>query len=82
MFPQLIAGPIVTYNEVRKQMIRRKFTVRKIQLGIKYFLFGLGFKVLIANRIGGLWSDISGIGYESITTPLAWISPPLRRRTP
>lgn len=73
MFPQLIAGPIVTYNEVRKQMIRRKFTVRKIQLGIKYFLFGLGFKVLIANRIGGLWSDISGIGYESITTPLAWM---------
>ena len=73
MFPQLIAGPIVTYNEVRKQMIRRKFTVRKIQLGLKYFLFGLGFKVLIANRIGGLWSDISAIGYESITTPLAWM---------
>ena len=73
MFPQLIAGPIVTYNEVRKQMILRKFTVRKIQLGLKYFLFGLGFKVLIANRIGGLWSDISAIGYESITTPLAWM---------
>ncbi len=73
MFPQLIAGPIVTYNEVKKQLIHRKFTVRKIQLGLKYFLFGLGFKVLIANRIGGLWSDISGIGYESITTPLAWM---------
>ena len=73
MFPQLIAGPIVTYNEVRNQLVKRKLSVRRIQLGLKYFLFGLGFKVLIANRIGGLWTDISGIGYESITTQLAWM---------
>lgn len=73
MFAHLISGPIVTYVEVKPQMYRRKITVRKIQAGLKYFLLGLGFKVLIANRIGGLWSDISGIGYESITTPLAWM---------
>ena len=73
MFPQLIAGPIVTYNEIKQQLTRRKISVRGIQSGLKYFLFGLGFKVLIANRIGGLWSDISAIGYESITTQLAWM---------
>lgn len=73
MFPQLIAGPIVTYNEVKQQLNRRKISVKGIKTGLKYFLFGLSFKVLIANRIGGLWSDIAGIGYESITTPLAWM---------
>ena len=73
MFAHLISGPIVTYGEVRQQMNQRRISLKRIQAGVKYFLFGLGFKVLIANRIGGLWSDISAIGYESITTPLAWM---------
>ena len=35
---------------------------------------GLGAKVLIANRVGGLWSQAAAIGYESISTPLAWLA--------
>lgn len=73
MFPQLIAGPIITYHDISKQLKRRKHTVRKIKSGLKYFILGLGAKVLIANRIGGLWNDISMIGFESISTPLAWM---------
>lgn len=73
MFPQLIAGPIITYNEIGKQLVERTISKEKIIRGIKYFVLGLGAKVLIANRIGSLWNDISKIGFESITTPLAWM---------
>lgn len=73
MFPQLIAGPIITYNEVREQFVTRKITVTRIRNGATIFLLGLGAKVLIANRIGTLWSDIQAIGVESITTQLAWM---------
>lgn len=73
MFPQLIAGPIITYNEIKSQLEERSISWEKAKRGIKYFILGLGAKVLIANRIGTLWNDISKIGFESITTPLAWM---------
>ena len=73
MFPQLIAGPIITYNEIKNQLMERTISKEKTVRGIKYFLLGLGAKVLIANRIGTLWFDITKIGFESITTPLAWM---------
>lgn len=72
MFPQLIAGPIVTYSSMRAQIGRRKVTFRAIEDGLREFTIGLGFKVLLANRVGGLWTEVQTIGYESISTPLAW----------
>ncbi|MBR6385738.1 MAG: MBOAT family protein [Ruminococcus sp.] len=73
MFPQLIAGPIVTYQTVAEQLKFRKHTPQKIENGLKTFTIGLGYKVLIANRIGALWSDIDAIGYSGISTKLAWL---------
>ena len=73
MFPQLIAGPIVTYQTVAEQLKKRTHTILKVEDGLKTFTIGLGYKVLIANQLSGLWSDISMIGYESIFTPLAWL---------
>ena len=73
MFPQLIAGPIVTYQTVAKQLRERTHTPRKIENGLKTFTIGLGYKVLIANRLGALWSDIDAIGYGGISTKLAWL---------
>ncbi|MGN0334585.1 MAG: MBOAT family O-acyltransferase [Lachnospiraceae bacterium] len=73
MFPQLIAGPIVTYNYVSEQLHHRIHTRKKVIQGIETFVLGLGAKVLIANRIGSLWNDIAVIGFESISTPLAWM---------
>lgn len=73
MFPQLIAGPIVTYDEVAAQLRNRRFTLRNLDEGFRQFTIGLGLKVLIANQIGNLWTDIAGIGFESITTKLAWM---------
>ncbi|MCM1133059.1 MAG: MBOAT family protein [Ruminococcus flavefaciens] len=73
MFPQLIAGPIVTYSTVAEQLRNRTHSIEKVDNGLKTFTVGLGLKVILANQIGGLWSDISTIGYESISTPLAWM---------
>lgn len=74
MFEQLIAGPIVTYSQVEKQLHRRKIKNIQILNGIGIFIFGLGLKVLLANPIGKLWSQVKAIGFESISTPLAWMA--------
>lgn len=73
MFPQLIAGPIVTYSEVRIQMRSREHSFRNLENGLREFTIGLILKVLIANRVGNLWTQVNSIGYESISCPLAWL---------
>lgn len=73
MFPQLIAGPIVNYSEVYKKLRKRKISLIGCSHGLQMFTLGLGFKVLLANQLGNLWEDIQTIGYESISTPLAWL---------
>lgn len=73
MFPQLISGPIVAYSDIKPQLSRRRYSLSNIESGLKLFAIGLGFKVLIANKIGILWNDIQTIGFESISTPLAWL---------
>ena len=52
MFPQLIAGPIVRYTDIEKQLSERTITFEKISYGIRRFVLGLGKKVLIANVLG------------------------------
>ncbi len=54
LFPQLIAGPIVRYTDVAKQLTDRKHTVEKTFLGIRRFIIGLAKKILIANSLGEL----------------------------
>lgn len=74
MFEQLIAGPIVTYSQIRKELYHRKISLSPVFHGIGTFVFGLGLKVLLANPIGKLWSQTCAIGFESISTPLAWMA--------
>ena len=73
MFPQLLSGPIVSYDYINEQLDKRKKCLKNVFIGFKYFIVGLGFKVLLANRIGGIWNDILMIGIESISTNLAWL---------
>ncbi len=74
MFPQLIAGPIVNYHLIQEQLHDRKHSMEKVESGLKVFALGLAYKVLLANRVGHLWTEVTAIGYESISTPLAWMS--------
>jgi len=73
MFPQLIAGPIVKYETVAAQLRNRTHSIKRVEDGLKTFTIGLGYKVLLANQIGGLWKKIGDIGYQSISTKLAWL---------
>mgnify|MGYP000881066596 CR=1 FL=1 len=73
MFPQLIAGPIVTHKQVQKQLRRKDISLENIEEGLREFTIGLGLKVLIANQMGRLWGQVNAIGYESISTPMAWL---------
>lgn len=54
MFPQLIAGPIVRYDQIAPQLTQRSCTLTKTAQGLTRFLCGLGKKVLIANQLGAL----------------------------
>ena len=74
MFPQLISGPIVYYSEVSAQLESREFTAEGIQEGLKVFIMGLVSKVLLADRVGILWTQVQTTGFESISTPLAWLA--------
>ncbi len=73
MFAQLIAGPIVTFTQVKDKLDRRRISATMALHGIGTFIFGLGLKVLLANPIGKLWTDVCNIGFESVSTPLAWM---------
>ena len=73
MFPQLIAGPIVKYREIRGEIKKRKASWANLDEGLRIFTLGLGMKVLLANRIGSLWSDLQMVGFESISAPAAWM---------
>lgn len=74
MFEQLIAGPIVTYSQVQRELYYREIKPKTVLNGIGIFIFGLGFKVLLANPIGKLWTDTKTIGFDSISTLLAWMA--------
>ena len=52
LFPQLIAGPIVRYVDVERELKSRQTTMEDFRLGLRRFLFGLGKKILIANQLG------------------------------
>ena len=73
MFPQLIAGPIVRYDEVADRMKSRKIRIRNVENGLKLFTVGLGLKVLLANQIGTLWNTIMTAGAGNLHCTVAWL---------
>lgn len=68
MFPQLIAGPIVRYNTVAKEINNRKVTFDDIADGVYRFMIGLAKKVIIANQIGSIATLNLSNGFENSTT--------------
>lgn len=73
MFPQLIAGPIVIYKDVEKQLSSRVMNTQKIKEGMMRFVLGLGKKVLLANSIGALWEEIRLIPAEELSVATGWL---------
>ena len=84
MFPQLIAGPIVKYRDVSDQLhvYKHRYNLKQIEEGMTLFTFGLAKKVLLADAVGALWTDIIGVadspsttfvGLANASTPLVWL---------
>ena len=71
MFPQLIAGPIVRYSDVQDQLAERNVTAADFSEGIMRFVVGLGKKVLLANQMGAVWTQIYALGGD-ISALMAW----------
>lgn len=66
MFPQLIAGPIVRYIDIEKQLVSREHSFEKAAAGVRRFVMGLSKKVLIANALGELCNLFRGTQSPSV----------------
>ena len=73
MFPQLVAGPIVKYSDIEKQLKNRNEGFDNFGIGVEKFLIGLGKKVLLANNIGMLWDAIQVQNLRDMSVLTAWL---------
>lgn len=72
-FPQLIAGPIVRYNDIINQIKKRKETIILINSGIQKFILGLFKKIVFANTCASIADSIMDKNITDINTPIAWL---------
>lgn len=71
MFPQLVAGPIVQYADIDAQLKERETSLDKLGQGVRYFIWGLGKKVLLANNLGVVYEAIAAL--PSLSVLSAWV---------
>ncbi len=74
LFPQLIAGPIVRYTDVKHELIHRKLSWNNFEDGVFRFSLGLGKKTLVADPIGQYVDRIFALHPADLSTPLSWFA--------
>lgn len=72
-FPQLIAGPIVQYHDIVKDIENNHSDFADVVYGTRRFIIGLGKKVLIANQLGAVADNIFDTGAAYVDMPIAWL---------
>lgn len=73
LFPQLIAGPIVRYKDIQRDVDRRELSAEQTARGLQRFLIGLAKKALLANQIGALWDGIRKLTGADMSMAMAWL---------
>lgn len=73
-FPQLVAGPIVRYHDISLQLTHRNLSLDKSTEGIKRFIIGLAKKVLVANTLGAVATQIFSTETELIGSAVTWVA--------
>ena len=73
LFPQIVAGPIVRYEDVANEIDHRTVSVSKVSYGIGKFMKGLAKKVLLANNVGLVWTQVKAMDYTHISALTAWL---------
>jgi len=74
MFPKLLSGPLMDPVDLRRQNEAPEISSDNLYQGLQKLILGLSMKVVLANRLGGLWGQASAVGYESISPVFAWMS--------
>lgn len=73
MFPQLIAGPIVRYEDIRGDLAKRKVSSAQFASGLERFIIGLGKKAILANMTGKIAVAIFASDFQYLSMPVAWV---------
>ncbi len=73
MFPQLVAGPIVRYTDISKEINSRRINIDIVYDGVVRFITGMGKKILIANSVGQLWDTVLLYDRAETSVLTAWI---------
>lgn len=73
LFPQLIAGPIVTFKTIAEQLDNRRESFDDFASGVSRFITGLGKKVLFANSAGLIWDTVLAMETDTLPVLTAWI---------
>lgn len=73
MFPQLVAGPIVRYIDIKKQFVDRSVTALGVANGFRRFCFGLGKKIIIANTVAKIVDKIFASNINTLDCFTAWL---------
>lgn len=73
-FPQLIAGPIVKYRDISKEIDERHTDAQQVMQGLQRFIIGLSKKVLISNTVGQVADYIFAAQASSINGVTAWLA--------
>ncbi len=72
LFPQLVAGPIVRYDQVQEELARRRETLEDFVSGLKRFAIGLGKKVILANSMAAIADPI--LDAATLPSGTAWLA--------
>jgi alginate O-acetyltransferase complex protein AlgI len=73
LFPQLIAGPIIRYHDIAKQIVHRTTSIPLFARGARRFIIGLAKKMLVANVLGEVADSIFAIPSETLSISAAWL---------
>lgn len=73
MFPQLIAGPIVRYGDVKDALAKREHSPELFAGGVERFIIGLSKKAILANPMGALAQQIMGSDTGYMGASVAWL---------
>lgn len=74
MFPKLLSGPLMEPQNLRLQEKYNSTSFEELRDGIQLFILGLALKVVLANRLGGLWGQTAVLGYGNVSVPFAWMA--------
>lgn len=74
LFPKLLSGPIGNPTQLQRQSREAQRTFDNVRDGLLIFILGLSLKVLLANRLGGLFGQLYVVGHANVSTPYAWMA--------